>query len=294
MRPFPRYTYPAKNRHSAKLIVLPPSPKNGAPRQLSPINPSIPRIHLKPLPAQHRVLNSVPKHVANNYRDVVPRNPASCLCFSATEPNFHLKREKERKKKKKRKKKKEKAKTSSFGRRERFRFAAVRYATTTCCTSAQQRERAERKRNREEERERRCRGGPFFPRLESSRRGAESEGAAISGSSCGGRGSGAEEGSTARWRGPWRQTGGRAPALARRVSRQSGPHLPAKTQLPFRHRPRDTNRPSAFPVSLSPTESRHRKGHASDSTGLYYLFRHSFAFFSFLFLFLSFAQLSPD
>lgn len=110
MRPFPRYTYPAKNRHSAKLIVLPPSPKNGAPRQLSPINPSIPRIHLKPLPAQHRVLNSVPKHVANNYRDVVPRNPASCLCFSATEPNFHLKREKERKKKKKERKRRKKQK----------------------------------------------------------------------------------------------------------------------------------------------------------------------------------------
>lgn len=293
MRPFPRYTYPAKNRHSTKLIVLPPSPKNGAPRQLSPINPSIPRIHLKPLPAQHRVLNSVPKHVANNYRDVVPRNPASCLCFFATEPNFHLKREKERKKKKERKRRKKQKPPLLVG--------VSGFVSQPCATlllpvvRARSNERGQREREIERKREREgAAGAPSSLGWRAAGGGQSRRGPRSLGPPAGAGGSGAEEGSTARWRGPWRQTGGRAPALARRVSRQSGPHLPAKTQLPFRHRPRDTNRPSAFPVSLSPTESRHRKGHASDSTGLYYLFRHSFAFFSFLFLFLPFAQLSPD
>lgn len=54
----------------------------------------------------------------------------------------------------------------------------------------------------------------FFPR-QASVGGGQSEGSAISGSSQGeGRG-GAEEGSGQRWWGSWRQTGGRAPALAR-------------------------------------------------------------------------------
>lgn len=163
MRPFPRYTYPAKNRHSAKLIVLPPSPKNGAPRQLSPINPSIPRIHLKPLPAQHRVLNSVPKHVANNYRDVVPRNPASCLCFSATEPNFHLKREKERKKKKKERKRRKKQKPPLL-------VGVSGFVSQPCATlllpvvRARSNERGQREREIERKREReKVPRGPLLP-----------------------------------------------------------------------------------------------------------------------------------
>lgn len=122
---------------------------------------------------------------------------------------------------KKREERKKKAKVSSFGRRERFRFAATLLLPVVRTDERGQNEEREIWR----ERERRCCGG-----LESSRRGAESEGAAISGSS------GGEEGSTGEVEGTmatdWR------PRTCTRSSRQSGPHLPAKTQLPFRHRAR--------------------------------------------------------
>lgn len=173
----------------------------------------------------------------------------------------------------KKREERKKAKVSSFGRRERFRFAATLLLPVVRTDERGQNEEREIWR----ERERRCCGG-----LESSRRGAESEGAAISGSS------GGEEGSTGEVEGTmatdWR------PRTCTRSSRQSGPHLPAKTQLPFRHRARigPVHSPCPYLPPRAATEKVMRPIPPD-----YITFFASFSFLFFSFRFHSFLSPAP-
>lgn len=135
---------------------------------------------------------------------------------------------------------------------------------------------------REKYGEREREGAAGAPRLESSRRGAESGGAAISGSS------GGEEGSTGEVEGTmatdWR------PRTCTRSSRQSGPHLPAKTQLPFRHRARigPVHSPCPYLPPRAATEKVMRPIPPD-----YITFFASFSFLFFSFRFHSFLSPAP-